>query len=192
VLNELRKYLEQHLRITDEDWELIVPKLSKDDCQKGDVLTSLSMVEDKLYFLLDGAFRLFYEQETKDVTINIGFPNSFMSSYSSYLTRQSSNFILQALTPCRYIYIKHQDLHQIYEQTECGQQLGRILTEQIFLYLSHRENAFMLKSPTQRYLDLFEEQPRLIQEIPQKYLSSYIGITPQALSRIRAKLGQTD
>jgi DNA-binding MarR family transcriptional regulator len=81
---------------------------------------------------------------------------------------------------------------EIYQQTDCGQELGRILTEQLFLYLSHRENAFMLKSPTQRYLDLFEEQPRLIQEIPQKYLASYIGITPQALSRIRAKLGQRD
>jgi len=46
----------------------------------------------------------------------------------------------------------------------------------------------MKDSPTDRYLNLVKEEPQLIQEIPQKYLASYIGITPQALSRIRGKI----
>ncbi len=191
-MNEFKVYLEQHLDVSDEDWKLIAKRLTKSKCDKGETLTSFGKVEQKLYFLTDGALRLYYEKETKDITLNIGFPNSFMCSYSSFLTKQPSDFVLQALTACEYMYITYGDLHEIYELTSCGHQLGRILTEQIFLYLSHRENAFLLKSPTQRYLDLFQEQPRLIQEIPQKYLSSYIGITPQALSRIRAKLGQED
>ena len=191
-MNDLRIYLEKHLTISDKDWQIIAERLYKAECPKGKVLTELEKIEDKLYFLVDGALRLYYEQETKDITINIGFPNAFMSSYTSYLSRKPSDFILEALTPCSYIFITHSDLNEIYTLTECGQHLGRILTEQLFLYLSHRENSFMLKSPKQRYLDLFDEQPRLIQEIPQKYLSSYIGITPQALSRIRAKLGQSD
>lgn len=191
-MNKLRTHLENHLTISDQDWHVIEQRLVTGECSKGRLLTSLGNTENRVYFLLDGAIRLFYEKETKDITINIVFPNSFISSYTSYLTRMPSDFILQALTSCEYIYIEHQDLLEIYELTECGHQLGRILTEQLFLYLSHRENAFLLKSPTQRYLDLFEEQPMLIQEIPQKYLASYIGITPQALSRIRAKLGDMD
>ena len=180
------------MSISDDDWNIIANRLVLADCQKGEALTTLGSIENKLYFLLDGAVRLYYELENKDVTLNIGFPNSFISSYTSYLTRMPSDFILEALTPCSYLEISYEDLNDIYTLTECGQQLGRILTEQLFLYLSHRENAFMLKTPTERYLNLFEEQPRLIQEIPQKYLSSYIGITPQALSRIRARLGTSD
>ncbi|MDB4173483.1 Crp/Fnr family transcriptional regulator [Bacteroidia bacterium] len=191
-MNDFRIYLEKHLSISDADWDIIKRKFKSDNCTKGVVLSPLGKVENKLYFLLSGALRLYYELETKDVTINIGFPMAFMSSYTSYLSRMPSDFILESLTPCTYLCITHHDLLEIYQQTDCGQELGRILTEQLFLYLSHRENAFMLKSPTQRYLDLFEEQPRLIQEIPQKYLASYIGITPQALSRIRAKLVQRD
>ena len=191
-MNVFKQFLEQHLILSDRDWLIISALLKTDDCEKGATLTSLGKVEDKLYFITEGAFRLYYEQETKDITLNIGFPGGFMSSYTSYLTRRPSDFILEALTPCSFTYISYEDLSDIYEQTNCGHELGRILTEQLFLYLSHRENSFMLKSPTQRYLDLFEEQPRLIQEIPQKYLSSYIGITPQALSRIRAKLGGAD
>jgi len=180
------------MSISDKDWSLIANRLVFSECIKGQELTSLGSIEKKLYFLLDGAVRLYYELENKDVTLNIGFPNSFISSYTSYLTRTPSDFILEALTPCTYLEISYDDLNDIYALTECGQQLGRILTEHLFLYLSHRENAFMLKTPTERYLDLFEEQPRLIREIPQKYLSSYIGITPQALSRIRARLGNND
>jgi len=180
------------MSISDKDWSLIANRLVFSECIKGQELTSLDSIEKKLYFLLDGAVRLYYELENKDVTLNIGFPNSFISSYTSYLTRTPSDFILEALTPCTYLEISYDDLNDIYALTECGQQLGRILTEHLFLYLSHRENAFMLKTPTERYLDLFEEQPRLIREIPQKYLSSYIGITPQALSRIRARLGNND
>ena len=189
---EFRKFLEEHLDVSDSDWTFIAKRLQKSSSSKGDVLTSLGDIENNLYFLLDGAFRLFYEHETKDTTLNIGFPGSFMSSYTSYLTREASDFVLESLTDSTYIFITHNNLLEIYDQTACGQQLGRILTEQIFLHTSKRETAFMLKSPTQRYLDLFEDQPRLIQEIPQKYLSSYIGVTPQALSRIRAKLSETD
>lgn len=163
-------------------------KLKPVSCDKNDYLTKQSQVESKLYYVEEGVLRLFHETETKDITINFAFPNSFINSYTSFLTRQASEFNLQALTPCQLISISFEDLNHIYQVTQCGHALGRLFAERLFLYLSQRENAFMLQTPTERYLSLFEEQPRLIQEIPQKYLSSYIGITPQALSRIRAKL----
>ena len=112
------------------------------------------------------------------------------NAYTSFLTQTPSDFHLTALTSCSLLYITKSDLEKLYALTTCGDVLGRIFAEKLFLYLSKRENDFMIKSPTQRYLDLFVEQPQLIQEIPQKYLASYIGITPQALSRIRAKTAQ--
>lgn len=185
-----RAFLAQHMEVCDKDWQVILPRLKMCEAQKGDILTDHGEVENEIYFLLSGAVRLFHEGENKDVTLNIGFPDNFIGSHSSFLTRQKSEFVLQCLTPCEMVSIVHQDLMDIYELTECGHQLGRVFTEKIFLYLSQRENAFLLHSPTKRYLDLFEEQPELVLKIPQKYLASYIGITPQALSRIRAKLVQ--
>ena len=87
------------MSISDKDWSLIANRLVFSECIKGQELTSLGSIEKKLYFLLDGAVRLYYELENKDVTLNIGFPNSFISSYTSYLTRTPSDFILEALTP---------------------------------------------------------------------------------------------
>lgn len=182
-----KSFLQQHLVVSDKDWKMISDRVQVETCKKNTVLTSLGQVEDKLYFLMDGVFRLYHEGENKDITLNFAFPKTLISSYTSFLTAAKSEFILQALTPCKYLYITRSSLEELYSLTSCGHELGRVLTEATFLYLSKRETAFLLKSPTQRYLDLFNEQPQLIQEIPQKYLASYIGITPQALSRIRAK-----
>lgn len=62
------------------------------------------------------------------------------------------------------------------------------LFQQLFLIKTNRELSLLTKSAEERYLDLFRFSPHLIQEIPLKYLSSFIGITPQALSRIRRRI----
>jgi CRP-like cAMP-binding protein len=186
----LKTFLENHLQLLEEDWILIKDKLEVIDFSKNQVLTKQGHVENRLYFLQSGVVRLYYEAENKDITLNFAFPESFISSYTSFLTGDKSEFVLETLTPCKLAYFSRSDLEELYTSTQCGHQLSRILTENLFLYLSKRESDFLIKSPTQRYLDLFTEQPRLIQEIPQKYLASYIGITPQALSRIRAKMVQ--
>jgi hypothetical protein len=51
-----------------------------------------------------------------------------------------------------------------------------------------RELSLLTKTAEDRYLDLFKEEPRLLQQIQLKYIASYIGITPQALSRIRKRI----
>ena len=180
--------MEQHITISPEDWKIIVQRISIEKAGKSTVLTGLSHSEDKIYYVQEGAMRLYYDGENKEITFNIAFPGTFISSYTSFLTKKKSEFVLQTLTACEFLVFQRDKLEEMFRLTSCGHELGRILSENLFLYQSKRENSFLLRSPTERYLDLFDEQPRLILEIPQKYIASYIGITPQALSRIRAKL----
>jgi len=190
-VDSFKSFLQEQVDIDVNDWAIIADKLKRVTCDKNDFLTKQNEVESNLYYLEEGILHLYHETDAKDITVNIAFPKSFINAYTSFLTRQASEFNLQALTKCKLISISYNDLNQIYNSTKCGHALGRMFSERLFLYLSQRENAFMLQSPTERYLSLFEEQPRLIKEIPQKFLASYIGITPQALSRIRAKLQNT-
>ncbi|MFT5513515.1 MAG: CRP-like cAMP-binding protein [Bacteroidia bacterium] len=187
-MDAFKQLLNQHIEVSVDDWTIIANHLSPLSCSKNDILTKAGRVEDRLYFMVKGVVRLYYELEHKDITLNFAFPDNFVNAYTSFLTQSPSDFYISCLTDCELYYLTRSGLEALYKTTECGQELGRIFAEKLFLYLSKRENDFMIKSPTQRYLDMFEEQPHLIQEIPQKYLASYIGITPQALSRIRAKL----
>jgi len=81
-----------------------------------------------------------------------------------------------------------EDLQEIYRATEIGNVIGRHASEDLFLKKSQRELSLLNQSAQQRYLDLFEEQPELLKNIPLKYIASYIGVTPQALSRIRKRI----
>ena len=72
--------------------------------------------------------------------------------------------------------------------TGIGNQIGRLACEELFLKKSKRELSLLNDTATKRYLNLMEEQPLLFQQVPLKYIASYIGITPQALSRIRKRI----
>lgn len=187
-MERLRKILSNKVTISDTEWEFIASKLEVKIYKKKEFLITTNTIENKIYFILEGVFRLFIDLPEKDITVDFGFPNNFISSYSSFLTKNPSVSCIQSLTKSKVIYITREDLHEIYKQTKVGESIGRIFAEEFFRYKSKRELSFLLESPTDRYLNLVKEQQQLIQEIPQKYLASYIGITPQALSRIRGKI----
>ena len=187
-MERLRKILSEKVSISESDWQFIASKLQEKEFKKKEFLITSNAIEDKVYFVLEGVFLLFIGLAEKDVTIDFGFPNKFLSSYSSFLTQTPSVACIQSLTKSKVIFISREDLFEIYNHTKVGESIGRIFAEEFFRYKSKRELSFLIESPTDRYLNLVKEQPQLIQEIPQKYLASYIGITPQALSRIRGKI----
>lgn len=187
-MERLRIKLEEKVTISESEWEFIVSRLEVKTYKKKEFLIKSNTIENKIYFILEGVIRMFIDLPEKDITVDFGFPNNFISSYSSFLTQNPSVSCIQSLTKSKVIYITREDLDEIYKQTKVGESIGRIFAEEFFRYKSKRELSFLIESPTERYLNLVKEQQQLIQEIPQKYLASYIGITPQALSRIRGKI----
>ena len=69
-----------------------------------------------------------------------------------------------------------------------GNKIGRHASEDLYLKKAKRELSLLNDTAEQRYLNLFTEQPHMLKHIPLKYIASYIGITPQALSRIRKRI----
>lgn len=181
-------HLSNRIDLDATDKKIITEYTFNKSFKKGEAITKQNNVEQNLYFILSGVVRLFFEREDRDITFNFGFPNHFISAFSSYLTKEPSLFYLEALTEVNAICIPKENLEYIYQNTGCGLHLARVFLEETIIYMSQRETDFMLLSPTERYLSLFERTPTLLQDIPLKYLASYIGITPQALSRIRSKI----
>ena len=95
---------------------------------------------------------------------------------------------LETLLETTLLSITHQDLQEVYSQTKIGNLIGRLSSERLYLNKSKRELSLLNDSAEQRYLNLFTERPNLLKEIPLKYVASYIGVTPQALSRIRKRI----
>ena len=150
----------------------------------------MNQIENHISFIESGIVRLFIPRENpeKEITFGFSFKNQFVSAYDSFLTQLPSNYQLQALTETTMLSISYKDLQSVYKSTQIGNLIGRLTAEDLFLIKSKREQDLLKLNAEQRYLKLFKERPELLKSVPLKYVSSYIGVTAQALSRIRKRL----
>ena len=186
----IREYIEKTVAVSDADWQLFSSKLKVRTFKKKTTILGVGETEDYISFIEKGIARFLIpkEDEEKDLTFGFCFKNEFVSAYDSFLTRKPSLYKLQALSDITMWSISHKDLQEVYEKSFAGNVIGRLSSERLFLIKSKREQSLLNETAEERYLKLFTERPNLIKEIPLKYVASYIGVTPQALSRIRKRI----
>ncbi|NPD86883.1 Crp/Fnr family transcriptional regulator [Lentimicrobium sp. L6] len=188
-MHRLRTYIEQIAKVTDEDWSLFSACLFQQNFAKRQLILEAGQVENHISFIEEGMVRVFIPKEDpeKEITFGFSFKYEFISAYDSFLSREPSQYQLEALSKCSVWSISYEDLQKVYRHTKIGNLIGRLTAERLFLIKSNREQSLLNQSAEQRYLNLFNTRPALFESIPLKYIASYIGITPQALSRIRKK-----
>lgn len=189
-MKEIRTYIDQYAKVSNADWDLFSSKLVARTFKKKTVFVEAGTIENYISFLQKGTVRLYIPKEEvdKEITFGFCFENSFVSAYDSFLTQKPSTHSLQVLTDTSMLSISYKDLQTVYEHTDIGNLIGRLTTENLFLDKSRRLQSLLDQTAEERYLSIFSERPELLKEIPLKYISSYIGVTPQALSRIRKRI----
>lgn len=184
----IRKYFEKTFKLTDRDWQIFSSKLTRQEFPKKHMLLKVGQVENHLSFVEMGIIRFYIPKEENDLTFAFTFDSNFVSGYDSFLTRTPSTYHIETSTKTILWRLTYNDLQEVYNDTEIGNAIGRQASEDLFLKKSKRELSLLNETAEQRYLNLFTEQPKLIEKIPLKYIASYIGVTPQALSRIRKRI----
>lgn len=189
-MEQIRQYFEQAIqqRISDKEWQFFAAKLSRKEFPKNHIVLKTGQTENYLSFIETGIIRYYIPNIENDLTFAFVFDGYFASAYDSFLTRTPSAYEGQTLKKTTLWQISYADLQTIYNQTEIGNKIGRFASEHLFLKKFKRELSLLNETAEQRYHNLFTEQPQLIQHIPLKYIASYIGVTPQALSRIRKRI----
>lgn len=156
---------------------------------KGDFILSFGEIEQYLHYIEKGIVRYFYYDVKKDkeITVDFAFSEQFCLSYASFVKQTSSIIQMQALTDIKAYKIGRSQLEKLMNSIEFVQIKANIL-EKLFLEKCERELRFLTQTPEENYLFLLQKEPVLMQNVPLKYIASYIGITPQALSRIRKRI----
>ncbi len=189
-MQQIKNYLDSIAHISNEDWDFFMGKLQRRVFEKKEIFLKLHTIEKHISFIESGVVRLFIPKEDveKEITFGFSFKNQFISAYDSFLTQKPSAYELQALTKTTVLSITYDDLQEVYHQTQIGNLIGRLTAERLFLLKSSREQNLLNLTAQERYEKLFKDRPEVLQEIPLKYISSYIGVTAQALSRIRRRI----
>lgn len=187
-MQKIKDYLDSIATVSETDWEFLLSKMEICNFPKKTILLKTGQVENYLYFIEEGIVRYYLPKDENDLTFGFSFENEFASAYDSFLTQTPCSYQIETLTSTKIWRITHSGLSDIYKETEAGTDIGRIMGEGLFIKSIKRELSLLNQSAEQRYLKLFTERPELLQLIPLKHVASYIGITPQALSRIRKRI----
>jgi CRP-like cAMP-binding protein len=187
-MEQIRLHFEKVVTLSDKDWQLFSSKLVKCRFPKKALVLEVGQTEEYLSFIETGVIRFVIPHRENELTFGFAFEHSFVSAYDSFLTQTPSAYQLETLSQTVLWRLTYTDLQHIYRETKIGNTIGRFAGEELFLKKAKRELSLLNATAEERYLNLFTEQPHLLKRIPLKYIASYIGITPQALSRIRRRI----
>lgn len=155
---------------------------------KGHLLIKAGIVCNYIYFIEEGLSRTFYYKDGKDVTDWISAEGSFAASIVSFITRQPDIRNVELLEPSVICAVSYHDLEQLYARYHEIERLGRLLVSFGLVQLQQRFDDLHFASAQEKYLKLMSTQPSLINRVPLGMIASYLGITQETLSRIRAKI----
>lgn len=165
-------------------------QFQKKNYSSGELFHREGSICNKIGFIASGKVRHYYNIDGKDMTRWVSLPNTFMTSFASFVSEQPSLDNLECIEDsCIYVTNKEHFDHVKAKFPEINLVWTKALEQEMIGY-EYRVYQLITKDAEKRYLDLQEKYPTLIQEVPQKYLASMLGIEPRHLSRIRKKLSQ--
>jgi CRP-like cAMP-binding protein len=121
----------------------------------------------------------------EELVIHLYAPNNFATSLNGFFLGKKSEEALQAITDCTFLSISKAALETLYNTACKWQTFGRKLMESFLIEKEERIIDQLSLSAMDRYLKLIKNQPDIIQNVPVKFIASFIGIQPESLSRIR-------
>ena len=152
---------------------------------KGEFLIREGDVEDSLYFVESGALRVFYLTEFEEMTIRFGYKGSIITSLSSFIKGTPSEFYIDAIRKTTLKALPKEKLMNIVNESNESLRQYTVLLESLITQQIEREIDLLITSPHERLNRVLQRSPNLFQEIPLKYIASYLRMTPETLSRIR-------
>jgi len=154
---------------------------------KGKYLLRNGEVSESLYFIRKGLMRGFIKEENKEITTWFAMENEMVSGIRSFLLQVETVENIQAVEDSELFAISYADLNKIYEKYPSFNITGRKITE--FHYTSAENRAYITRlHDAERKYALFQEfYPQLVNRVQLTYVASFLGITIETLSRVRAK-----
>ncbi len=188
-----RAFIERYIAVNPLEWMLLQSKLTLITFHKGETIQSVGDVPDHLLFIHEGLARAsILDEHGKDYTWSIYFndPQSHMSNlfvvdYDSFITRSPSQLHIEALEDCTCVATAYEDIQFIYRSLKKGEQIGRLMAEEAYSYLHRTFIDRQSKSARERFEIFMTTTPHLLDKVPQYHIASYLGITPQHLSRLK-------
>lgn len=151
-------------------------------------MVNLEQVSNELYFIAKGCVRFYYiTEDGNDITGFVFIENMFAGALESFFSQIPSNQILESIEECELLVLSYDSLNKLYLEVPAFNTLVRKILEMRMAHAQKVIASLIMHKPEERYTAYKDLHPEIEKRIPQHILSSFMGITPVSLSRIRAR-----
>lgn len=183
----LFNFISKYISLTNDEKKAILDLEIFRQIKKGAFLLKEGQNSRDGYFVLKGCIRTYYTIEGEEKTTAF-YTEMEGHTPNCVVSKEPSEYYV-ATTEDSIITISNPDMEDdIFEKFPKFETLCRLLSEELLTKQQIDFDDFKTSSPEQRYLNLLENRPDLIQRVPQHQLASYLGVKPQSLSRLKARI----
>lgn len=171
-----------------EQIEGLLTGLSSDEMKvgfkRGEILTAIGSVEKHIYHVLSGAVIAYRISDEDEQVMRLGYSGNIINALPSFLSAQRSEIGIRAIRSGTALRLPKQDFEAYVCATSEHQSWYTKLLEDLFIQQTEREIDLLTFSPSERLARVLKRSPTLFQEVPAKYIASYLRMSPETLSRM--------
>ncbi len=159
---------------------------SKKEIFKRDEFLKLpETVNHNLYFILSGSVRVYFIDDNEEHILYFGYKKSLITAIDSFFSSKKSSLYIQAIKKTEVVTISKENLMSFLKSNPKYFDVYLNIMEELIQLRIEKEKILLMSSPVKRYKRLLQQMPELFQEIPHKYIASYLRMSPETLSRIK-------
>lgn len=155
--------------------------------ERGDFLKKGGSIDTNIYLVENGSLYVFIMDGEEERIIRFGYKGNIIVSLDSFLTGKPSGFYIQAIKKTKLSIATKEAFLHFMQQSEAGQKLQVSILEGLVLQQIEREKDLLIQSPAERYKRILKRSPQLFQQIPNKYIASYLRMSAETLSRLKKR-----
>lgn len=193
VHQHILRHVARHVDLSAAEQELFTSLLTIKRLLRRQFLLQAGDICKYESYVLEGCLRSFYVDDDGDEhTLHFALDDWWITDLESFLHQTPALVNIEALTPVTVLQLDKPSLDRLYAEVPAFERFFRILHQNAYLAQNRRILNNISMTGEARYIDLLQRYPKLVQNVPLKYIASYLGITPVFLSQIRARLGHRE
>jgi CRP-like cAMP-binding protein len=188
MINQFKNYLKEKIQITDEQFDSISADLKIKKFDKNEIIQYNGDITKHGFFVCKGLLRA-YSIDSKGKEHILQFaPENWLVSDRNSMNNEASVFFIDAIEATEVVIMPNDFMEQAALQVPCLQPMHTRLLNNSIRFMQKRINMLLSATAEERYLDFIKLYPNLTLRVPQWMIASYLGITPESLSRVRKEL----
>lgn len=185
----LIEYFNQFLPLSEEEQTIVKEVFKERSIKRRQFILNEGDVCTINTFVIKGCFRMYtIDDKGKEHNLQFAIENWWISDIGSFYSDEPSKLYIEALENSLVLQIKKEDQLRLYKEHPKFNQIFRVLNENAFVSAQRRILQNISSSAEERYLDFIKRYPHFINRISNVQIASYIGVTPEFLSKIRKEI----